>query len=256
MWRREGTWCAPLRVRQIGRTADLHGAAARRARHMDVPSASPGRTSTLTMLVESRARFALFSASARLWWPRRPLATLGRKPRQGRKAATVSIDAGAEVSRRGHRLFHASHEKPKIREANLGPRLCASDPRPFGAPPYQGGFAPEGSGWPVATGQLLSQRSYPSGAVENPARAGRQQRYRSTRVPRQAGRAIAFFMLRMKNPRFAKRILGPGYVLPIPAPSGRPLTKGALLQKDLDGPWRRANFSRNGRRYLVARAMA
>jgi len=40
-----------------------------------------------------------------LWWPRRPLATLGRKPRQGRKAATVSIDAGAEVSRRGHRLF-------------------------------------------------------------------------------------------------------------------------------------------------------
>ena len=40
-----------------------------------------------------------------LWWPRRPLATLGRKSRQGRKAATVSIDAGAEVSRRGHRLF-------------------------------------------------------------------------------------------------------------------------------------------------------
>src|SRR5690606_25686969 len=35
------------------------------------------------------------------WWPCRPLATLGRKPRQGRKAATVSIDAGAEVSRQG-----------------------------------------------------------------------------------------------------------------------------------------------------------
>src|SRR3546814_5024209 len=28
-----------------------------------------------------------------------------RKLRQGRKAATVSIDTGAEVSRRGHRLF-------------------------------------------------------------------------------------------------------------------------------------------------------
>jgi len=42
---------------------------------------------------------------ARLWWPRRPLATLDRKSRQGRKAATVSVDAGAEVSRRGHRLF-------------------------------------------------------------------------------------------------------------------------------------------------------
>ncbi len=41
----------------------------------------------------------------RLWWPRRPLATLGRKSRQGRKAATVSIDAGAEVSRRGRHLF-------------------------------------------------------------------------------------------------------------------------------------------------------
>src|SRR5690606_31552754 len=41
----------------------------------------------------------------RLWWPRRPLATLGRKSRQGRKAATVSIDAGAEASRRGRHLF-------------------------------------------------------------------------------------------------------------------------------------------------------
>src|SRR5690606_18041084 len=38
-----------------------------------------------------------------LWWPRRPLATLDRKLRQGRKAATVSIDAGAEASWRGHR---------------------------------------------------------------------------------------------------------------------------------------------------------
>lgn len=37
-----------------------------------------------------------------LWWPRRSLATLDRKSRQGRKAATVSIDAGAEVNRRGH----------------------------------------------------------------------------------------------------------------------------------------------------------
>ena len=36
---------------------------------------------------------------------RRPLATLDRKSRQGRKAATVSIDAGAEVSRRGRLLL-------------------------------------------------------------------------------------------------------------------------------------------------------
>src|SRR5690606_8513287 len=35
------------------------------------------------------------------WWPRRPLATLDRKLRQGRKAATVLIDAGAEASWRG-----------------------------------------------------------------------------------------------------------------------------------------------------------
>jgi hypothetical protein len=56
-------------------------------------------------------------ADARLWWPRRPLATLDRKPRQGRKAATVSVDAGAEVSRRGHRHFHASHGNPKIRSS-------------------------------------------------------------------------------------------------------------------------------------------
>lgn len=102
-------------------------------------------------------------ADARLWWPRRPLATLDRKPRQGRKAATVSVDAGAEVSRRGHRHFHALHENPKdllftlpsrrrfIRisrgdgtkfvvmegSASRGPRRCISDPRGFAAPPYQ-----------------------------------------------------------------------------------------------------------------------
>ena len=33
------------------------------------------------------------------WWPCRPLATLDRKSRQGRKAATVSIDAGASNRR-------------------------------------------------------------------------------------------------------------------------------------------------------------
>src|SRR3546814_18430212 len=67
MWRREVIWCVPLRVRQIGRIADLHGAAARRARHMDVPSASHGRTSTIAILVESHARVALFLASALLY---------------------------------------------------------------------------------------------------------------------------------------------------------------------------------------------
>ena len=103
--------------------------------------------------------------SAVLWWPRRPLATLGRKPRQGRKAATVSIDAGAEASWRGHRHFFSrlSRKQPAIHQR-----------------------------WPVATGQPLRQRPYLPGAVENPARAGRQQRYRSTRVPRSVGGAIAF----------------------------------------------------------------
>ena len=33
--------------------------------------------------------------------PCRPLATIGRKPRQGRKAATVLTDSGAEASRQG-----------------------------------------------------------------------------------------------------------------------------------------------------------
>jgi hypothetical protein len=81
-------------------------------------------------------------AAVFLWWPRRPLATLGRKPRQGRKAATVSIDAGAEVSRRGHRHFDAPHRNPKIFAGkNLGPRLCASTPLPpSGAPPDSGGW--------------------------------------------------------------------------------------------------------------------
>src|SRR5690606_35632698 len=68
------------------------------------------------------------------WWPRRPLATLGRKPRQGRKAATVSIDAGAEASWRGYRLFHATHEKGNAQR---------HIPRRFAAPPLtKGGLAP------------------------------------------------------------------------------------------------------------------
>lgn len=67
------------------------------------------------------SQFHASVVDARLWWPRRPLATLDRKPRQGRKAATVSVDAGAEVSRRGHRHFRASHGNPKVRSANLGP---------------------------------------------------------------------------------------------------------------------------------------
>ena len=85
------------------------------------------------------------------------------------QAATVSVDAGAEVSRRGHRHFHAAHGNPKDllftltsrrrfirisrgdgtrfvvmeRSALRGPRLCTSNPRGFAAPPYQGGYAPE-----------------------------------------------------------------------------------------------------------------
>ncbi len=177
MWRREAIWYESLRVRQTGRTADLHGEAGRRARHRNVPSASPGRTSTLAMLVESRARFAPLPGAQSLWWPRRPLATLGRKPRQGRKAATVSIDAGAEVSRRGHRL----HLFPDFTRT-----ACTRVAYP--------GCALHG---PVATGLPSLQRSHPLGA------AGRQQRYRSTRAPRPAGGAIASICSRISRGRHA-----------------------------------------------------
>ncbi|MCW0373436.1 hypothetical protein NB691_000270 [Xanthomonas sacchari] len=61
-------------------------------------------------------------AVSSLWWPRRPLATLGRKPRQGRKAATVSIDAGAEVSRRGY------HPRPATLPAAWTHIACAMRP--------------------------------------------------------------------------------------------------------------------------------
>ncbi|MCW0425194.1 hypothetical protein NB713_003137 [Xanthomonas sacchari] len=61
-------------------------------------------------------------AVSSLWWPRRPLATLGRKPRQGRKAATVSIDAGAEVSRRGY------HPPPATLPAAWTHIACAMRP--------------------------------------------------------------------------------------------------------------------------------
>ncbi len=56
-------------------------------------------------------------AVSSLWWPRRPLATLGRKPRQGRKAATVSIDAGAEVSRRGYHPSTTTNDQPRSQAA-------------------------------------------------------------------------------------------------------------------------------------------
>ena len=67
----------------------------------------------------------------RPWWPRRPLATLGRKPRQGRKAATVSIDAGAEASRRGRRLFVRRKAGPVIHgQLPVGSRIGGPWRRP------------------------------------------------------------------------------------------------------------------------------
>ena len=83
-----------------------------------------------------------FDASKSLWWPRRPLATLGRKLRQGRKAATVLTDAGAEVSRRGHRPFWA----PPITAHDLlrRSRVPLSTPNPaLPRAPYQGAVSPE-----------------------------------------------------------------------------------------------------------------
>src|SRR5690606_5049068 len=87
-----------------------------------------------------------------LWWPRRPLATLGRKPRQGRKAATVSIDAGAEASWRGHHPF-----------------LTLSCARKAGAL----------LSWPGATGASSWRRTGWSGAV--PTDAGAEARLRGRR---------------------------------------------------------------------------
>ncbi len=175
------------------------------------------------------------SLMQRLWWPRRPLATLDRKPRQGRKAATVSVDAGAEASRRGHRHSWASPMNPKVRFANLGPQARTSDPCGFAAPPCQGGFAPAGESAKAKHSSSLSSRAQrgicffrtadafhggaatlfgpPGPAIHGqafvaargsaaqtrpltPARAGRQQRYRSMRVPRPAGGAIAIHGLR------------------------------------------------------------
>jgi hypothetical protein len=43
----------------------------------------------------------------------------------------------------------------------------------------------------------------------------------------------AVFALRTKTPKVRYANLGPRYVSPIPAPSGRPPTKGAFLQKVL-----------------------
>ena len=73
-----------------------------RASGVRIPLSPPVSSQPATGWVDDEPRSGAVSF---LWWPRRPLATLGRKSRQGRKAATVSIDAGAEASRRGHRLF-------------------------------------------------------------------------------------------------------------------------------------------------------
>lgn len=83
---------------------------------------------------------ASFNASQtqRLWWPRRPLATLDRKLRQGRKAATVSVDAGAEVSRRGHRHFVETNAPEVVSAPCCGgfcnDKRCRSEPGRMGKP--------------------------------------------------------------------------------------------------------------------------
>ena len=78
-------------------------------------------------------------ACTSLWWPRRPLATLGRKSRQGRKAATVSTDAGAEVSWRGHRPFRAAPGTAQDFAAqNLGSRSAPPIPAPSARPLTKG----------------------------------------------------------------------------------------------------------------------
>ncbi len=124
------------------------------------------------------SQFHASVVDARLWWPRRPLATLDRKPRQGRKAATVSVDAGAEVSRRGHRHFRASHGNPKVRSANFGPQARISDSRGFAAPPCQVGSAPARM---QANGEIKKNASVPSMAMrhrspDDPARPSLAER--------------------------------------------------------------------------------
>ncbi len=103
-----------------------------------------------------------------LWWPRRPLATLGRKLRQGRKAATVSIDAGAEVSWRGHRLFHAAHGKPTISAQMVGPGCMPPNPAPSRRPLTRGAclaseieshWTPAFAGMTILDGFLLPRGS-------------------------------------------------------------------------------------------------
>ena len=137
-------------------------------------------------------------ADARLWWPRRPLATLDRKSRQGRKAATVSVDAGAEVSRRGHRHFHALHENPKICFANTwAPAVYFRSLRLRRAPLPRG-----------LCSRMSTSRCHPDGDSF----------------------ASAVATARGSSQWKGLHCAGPGYVLPIPAASPRPLTKGALPQ--------------------------
>jgi len=98
------------------------------------------RRPMITSPLSSGSRMAALSAAKpSLWWPRRPLATLDRKSRQGRKAATVSVDAGAEVSRRGHRLFGGPVSKTAVERSHapLGPSRCTAPHAERGSAPQQ-----------------------------------------------------------------------------------------------------------------------
>jgi hypothetical protein len=98
-------------VRQIGRIADLDGEAARRARAR-MARVNPS-LSAISSCIAQRAL-------PLQWWPLSAPATISRKLRQGRKAATVLADSGAGASRQG-----------------LPPSRSSQNPKPPGFPMTQ-----------------------------------------------------------------------------------------------------------------------
>src|SRR5690606_13497114 len=182
------------------------------------PSAESDQQSDLPRLATPRYTGRLHFGATSLWRPRRPLATLGRKSRQGRKAATVSIDAGAEVSRRGRHPSGLSKQQKRWPPGTAGPWR-----RPMPSPER------DGTGGRGSNGiDRRGRRGQPAGppsfwtcdTTEAPAswhcaavaaahaiqgtgwdRGARQQRYRSTRAPRSAGGAAT--LLGFRNNRSA-----------------------------------------------------
>ena len=150
-------------------------------------------------------------------------------------------------------IFMRCMKIPRFASQILGPRRCTSDPCGFAAPPYQGGSAPECLRHVVIPTAIHSHQPWRRHEVRRngkvciaraPAMYFQSPRLRRAPLPRGLCSRMSTSRCHPDGDSFASAVAtargssqwkglhcaGPGYVLPIPAASPRPLTKGALPQ--------------------------